>query len=143
MQLWNHFACDISCLLEDLVRLAEEGYDLIGLLRDCRGRHPDATWRLKSAFFENQHEWPTEREQTRSATGARVLVELVGVRGPRPLAHGFHTGGSPTDEARRAMLHAIADALNMKANHDVQEAKTPRPGECDCDLIVEEDPRFI
>lgn len=143
MQLWNHLASDISSMLNDLVHLADEGYDVISLLRDCRRRHPDASWRLKAAFFEDQHEWPTERENSRSGTGARVLIELVGVRGPRPLAHGFHIGGGPTDEARRATLHAIAHALNMKVNHDLQETKTLRPGECECDFIVEEDPRFV
>lgn len=135
MQLWNHFATSTASILEDLASLADEGFDLISMLRDCRRRHPDASWRLLAGFHDGHDDWPTERDASRKGTGARVLIELVGVSGPRPLAHGFSVGDSPTDEARRATLRAIGHALDMKANHDLQQAQQLRPGECEVDFI--------
>ena len=143
MQFWPLFAADTASFLDDLVSLADEGIDVVSMLRDCRRRHPNAKWRLISGHHDgHEHWWPTERHASREGTGAHVLVALVGTPGPSPLGNGFALGDSPLEEARRATLRAIGEALDIKAHQDLNEAQRLRPGECEADF-VEIEPHLI
>lgn len=143
MQLWTLFAADTASFLDDLVALADEGIDLVCMLRDCRLRHPNAKWRLLSGRHgADENWWPTEGYANGEGVGAHVLVALVGTQGPSPLANGFAVGHSPLREARLATLRAIAEVLDIKAHQDLREAQRLLPGECEGDFI-EMDPHRI